>query len=126
MLIIISREFLVIAMRQRLAELRMQQKIKVLMISKIKTALQFVSLLLLLYKFNIFGYDIYLLGIFTLQLAAILTVISFFTMLKTHGMLLLNNIAGIAQLVERNLAKVEVASSSLVSRSVLCAVNLSF
>ena len=37
-------------------------------------------------------------------------------MLKTHGMLLLNNFAGIAQLVERNLAKVEVASSSLVSR----------
>ena len=28
--------------------------------------------------------------------------------------------AGIAQLVERNLAKVEVASSSLVSRSSLC------
>ena len=27
--------------------------------------------------------------------------------------------AGIAQLVERNLAKVEVASSSLVSRSIL-------
>ncbi len=81
-LIIISREFLVIAMRQRLAELRMQQKIKVLMISKIKTALQFVSLLLLLYKFNIFGYDIYLLGIFTLQLAAILTVISFFYYVK--------------------------------------------
>ena len=38
-------------------------------------------------------------------------------MLKTHGMLLLNNFAGIAQLVERNLAKVEVASSNLVSRS---------
>jgi hypothetical protein len=28
--------------------------------------------------------------------------------------------AGIAQLVERNLAKVEVASSSLVSRSKIC------
>ena len=28
--------------------------------------------------------------------------------------------AGIAQLVERNLAKVEVASSSLVSRSIIC------
>jgi hypothetical protein len=30
--------------------------------------------------------------------------------------------AGIAQLVERNLAKVEVASSSLVSRSIICLV----
>ena len=35
-----------------------------------------------------------------------------------HGMLSLNEFfAGIAQLVERNLAKVEVASSNLVSRS---------
>ena len=44
-------------------------------------------------------------------------------MLKSHGMLLSSKlktleIAGIAQLVERNLAKVEVASSSLVSRSI--------
>ena len=43
-LIIISREFLVISMRQRLAELRVQQKIKVLKISKFKTALQFISI----------------------------------------------------------------------------------
>ena len=45
-------------------------------------------------------------------------------MLKSLGMLSLNNyklilnFAGIAQLVERNLAKVEVASLSLVSRSI--------
>ena len=32
--------------------------------------------------------------------------------------------AGIAQLVERNLAKVEVASSNLVSRSTLCWLSL--
>ena len=34
--------------------------------------------------------------------------------------------AGIAQLVERNLAKVEVASSSLVSRSTLSLLSLFF
>ena len=34
--------------------------------------------------------------------------------------------AGIAQLVERNLAKVEVASSSLVSRSTLSLLSLYF
>ena len=34
-----------------------------------------------------------------------------------HGCILTNAKAGIAQLVERNLAKVEVASSNLVSRS---------
>ena len=32
--------------------------------------------------------------------------------------------AGIAKLVERNLAKVEVASSNLVSRSTLCWLSL--
>ena len=32
--------------------------------------------------------------------------------------------AGIAQLVERNLAKVEVASSNLVSRSIFCIISL--
>ena len=81
-LIIISREFLVIAMRQRLAELRMHKKIKVIQISKIKTALQFFSLLLLLYKFDLFGYDMYLIGVYMLQLASILTVISFFYYVK--------------------------------------------
>ena len=35
-----------------------------------------------------------------------------------------NNNAGIAQLVERNLAKVEVASSSLVSRSKFDLINI--
>ena len=35
--------------------------------------------------------------------------------------ILTNSKAGIAQLVERNLAKVEVASSNLVSRSISCA-----
>ena len=81
-MIIISREFLVIAMRQRLAELRVQQKIKVLKISKLKTALQFISILLLLYKSDIFGHHIYTMGIYALQIASALTVISFFYYVK--------------------------------------------
>ena len=81
-LIIISREFLIISMRQRLAELRVQQKIKVLKISKFKTALQFISILLLLYKSDVFGYHIYALGIYALQIASVLTVISFFYYVK--------------------------------------------
>ena len=81
-LIIIAREFLVISMRQRLAELRVQQKIKVLTISKFKTALQFISILLLLYKSDVFGYHIYALGIYALQIASVLTVVSFFYYVK--------------------------------------------
>ena len=46
-------------------------------------------------------------------------------MLKSHGMLSLNDFnqfyAGIAQLIERNLAKVEVAGLSPVSRSIFMA-----
>ena len=81
-LIIVTREFLVIAIRQRLAELGENIKISVLLISKIKTALQLISLLFLLYKFPILGYDVYLFGAILLQVSAILTLISFFYYVK--------------------------------------------
>jgi len=81
-LIIVTREFLVIAIRQRLAELGENIKISVLLISKIKTALQLISLLFLLYKFPILGYDVYLFGTILLQVSAILTLISFFYYVK--------------------------------------------
>ena len=58
-LIIITREFLVIAIRQRLAEVGENIKLSVLLISKIKTAIQLISLLFLLFKFPLFGIDIY-------------------------------------------------------------------
>ena len=77
-LIIITREFLVIAIRQRLAEVGKNIKLSVLLISKIKTAIQLISLLLLLFKFPLFGIDIYQLGIYLLQIASLLTLISFF------------------------------------------------
>ena len=63
-LIIVTREFLVIAIRQRLAEAGQSIKLSVLLISKIKTAIQLTSLLLLLFKFSLFGIDIYQLGIY--------------------------------------------------------------
>ena len=52
-LIIVTREFLVIAIRQRLAEVGDSIKLSVLLISKVKTAIQLISLLLLLFKFPI-------------------------------------------------------------------------
>ncbi|MBT3549230.1 MAG: CDP-diacylglycerol--glycerol-3-phosphate 3-phosphatidyltransferase [Gammaproteobacteria bacterium] len=81
-LIIITREFLVIAIRQRLAEAGDNIKLSVLFISKIKTAIQLISLLLLLYKFPLLGIDIYQLGIHLLQIASLLTLISFFYYVK--------------------------------------------
>jgi len=81
-LVIVTREFLVIAIRQRLAEVGENVKLSVLLISKIKTATQLISLLLLLYKYPMFGYDMYYLGIIFLQLSAFLTMISFFYYVK--------------------------------------------
>ena len=81
-LIIITREFLVIAIRQRLAELGENVKLSVILISKIKTSLQLISILFLLYKFPILGYNTYWLGIMLLQISALLTLISFFYYVK--------------------------------------------
>ena len=81
-LIIITREFLVIAIRQRLAEVGDNVKLSVLLISKIKTTIQLISLLLLLFKFPLLGIDIYQLGIHLLQIASFLTLISFFYYVK--------------------------------------------
>ena len=49
---------------------------------KIKTAIQLISLLLLLYKYPFLGYDTYLYGTILLQISAILTLISFFYYVK--------------------------------------------
>ena len=81
-LIIITREFLVIAIRQRLAEVGDNVKLSVLLISKIKTTIQLISLLLLLFKFPLLGIDIYQLGIHLLQIASLLTLISFLYYVK--------------------------------------------
>jgi len=81
-LIIISREFLVIAIRQRMAEVGNNLKLEVITISKVKTAVQLISLLFLLYKDSIFNIEIYILGMHLLQLASVLTLISFFYYVK--------------------------------------------
>ena len=77
-LIIVSREFLVIAIRQRLAEIKRSMSIKVNLLAKVKTGFQMISLFLLLHT-NIF-FDVlnfHTLGLLLLFIAAVLTVISF-------------------------------------------------
>ncbi len=77
-IIIISREFLVIAIRQRLAEIRGKVSLRVTNISKIKTSFQMISLFFLLHHdISIDFISLHLVGIFLLCVAAILTVISF-------------------------------------------------
>ena len=77
-LIIISREFLVIAIRQRLAELKSNVPLKVNNLGKIKTGFQMLALFGLLHSNIVFGIiNLHIIGILLLFIAAVLTVISF-------------------------------------------------
>ena len=77
-LIIISREFLVIAIRQRLAELKSNVPLKVNNLGKIKTGFQMSALFCLLHSNIVFGIiNLHIIGILLLFIAAVLTVISF-------------------------------------------------
>ena len=77
-LVIVSREFLVIAIRQRLAEIKSSIPMKVNALGKVKTGFQMVSLFFLLHT-NIFFdvLNLHTLGLLLLFIAAVLTVISF-------------------------------------------------
>mgnify|MGYP001223791483 FL=1 len=77
-LIIISREFLVIAIRQRLAELKSNVPLKVNNLGKIKTGFQMLALFILLHSNTaLAAIDLHIIGILLLFIAAVLTVISF-------------------------------------------------
>ena len=77
-LIIISREFLVIAIRQRLAELKSNVPLKVNNLGKIKTGFQMLALFSLLHSNTPLGViDLHIIGILLLFIAAVFTVISF-------------------------------------------------
>ena len=77
-LIIISREFLVIAIRQRLAEIKVSIPMKVNTLGKIKTTFQMMSLFVLLHPNILFSFlNLHTIGLLLLFVAAVLTVISF-------------------------------------------------
>jgi CDP-diacylglycerol--glycerol-3-phosphate 3-phosphatidyltransferase len=77
-LIIISREFLVIAIRQRLAEIKVTIPMRVNTLGKIKTAFQMLSLFILLHPNILFSFiNLHIIGLLLLFIAAVLTVISF-------------------------------------------------
>ena len=81
-LIIISREFLVIAIRQRLAELKSNVPLKVNNLGKIKTGFQMFALFCLLHSNTAFGaINLHIIGILLLFIAAVLTVISFLSLI---------------------------------------------
>lgn len=77
-IIIVSREFLVIAIRQRLAEIKALVPMRVNALGKIKTAFQMISLFMLLHPDISFSFiNLHAIGLLLLFVAAVLTVISF-------------------------------------------------
>ncbi|MCB1859477.1 MAG: CDP-diacylglycerol--glycerol-3-phosphate 3-phosphatidyltransferase [Gammaproteobacteria bacterium] len=81
-LIIIGREITISALREWMAELGARAKVAVSVIGKIKTAVQIVAIVMLIYRRDLFGLPIYTIGYVLLYVAAILTLWSMLVYIK--------------------------------------------
>ncbi len=81
-LIIIAREITVSALREWMAELGNRGKVAVSYMGKIKTTVQIIAIVFLLWHESLFGLPIFEIGKWLLDIAAILTVISMFGYLR--------------------------------------------
>ena len=75
-LVIIGREIVISALREWMAELGKRNLVAVSWVGKLKTSLQILAILLLLYQAPLFGLPIYAMGEVALLLAAALTMYS--------------------------------------------------
>jgi len=80
--VIIGREIAVSALREWMAELGQRATVKVATIGKIKTIVQMVALVCLLYQEPLMGVNIFLIGEWMLAAAALLTLWSGFAYLR--------------------------------------------
>jgi CDP-diacylglycerol--glycerol-3-phosphate 3-phosphatidyltransferase len=71
--VIIGREIAVSALREWMAELGQRATVKVATIGKVKTIVQMVALVCLLYQEPVIGLNIFLIGEWLLAAAALLT-----------------------------------------------------
>ena len=74
--VIISREIVISALREWMAELGKSQLVAVSWVGKIKTALQMLAILMMLYQLPVAGQSMYLWGSYAVVLAAALTLYS--------------------------------------------------
>ncbi len=81
-LIIIGREITVSALREWMAELGKRGKVAVSYLGKIKTTLQIIAIVFLLWFHPIMGLPTYDIGLWLLGIAAVLTVISMIDYLR--------------------------------------------
>jgi CDP-diacylglycerol--glycerol-3-phosphate 3-phosphatidyltransferase len=80
--IIIGREIAVSALREWMAELGHRTKVSVSALGKYKTILQMVGVSLLLYRHDLLGLPMYVLGKWLTVIAAVLTLVSMFMYLR--------------------------------------------
>ena len=81
-LIIIGREITVSALREWMAELGKRKTVAVSFLGKIKTTVQIIAILFLLWYHPLMGIATYIIGVWLLILAAVLTLISMFDYLR--------------------------------------------
>ena len=81
-IIIISREILVSALREWMAELGARAAVKVSVVGKAKTVVQLVSIIFLIYNDSLFGIPLFELGILLFYVAAFLTLYSMYIYLR--------------------------------------------
>ena len=80
--IIIGREIVISALREWMAEIGARTKVAVSIVGEVKTTLQMVSILLLLFKVPLGPFPTHAAGVILLYIAAILTLWSMFVYLK--------------------------------------------
>jgi CDP-diacylglycerol---glycerol-3-phosphate 3-phosphatidyltransferase len=71
--VIIGREITISALREWMAEIGQRATVRVAVIGKIKTIVQMVALVMLLYRVDLLGLPIFLIGEVLLAVAAVLT-----------------------------------------------------
>jgi CDP-diacylglycerol--glycerol-3-phosphate 3-phosphatidyltransferase len=81
--VIIGREIAISALREWMAELGERTKVAVSQLGKYKTILQMVGLSMMLYRIPLFGLDVYPIGLFLTVLAAVLTLWSMISYLRS-------------------------------------------
>ena len=81
-LIIIGREITVSALREWMAELGKRKTVAVSFLGKIKTTVQIIAILFLLWYHPLMGIPTFIIGVWLLIVAAVLTLISMFDYLR--------------------------------------------
>jgi CDP-diacylglycerol--glycerol-3-phosphate 3-phosphatidyltransferase len=80
--VIVGREIAVSALREWMAEIGQRARVKVAAVGKIKTIVQMVALIALLYQTPLLGLDVFVVGEWLLAAAALLTLWSGFAYLR--------------------------------------------